>query len=79
MVADQEQLDVRASAQPPLEHAHGLDPAEAAAEDDDARHRTSSTPRSPATISPITQSLFAGGASRAAHRVGRARARTMTT
>src|SRR5439155_24978867 len=53
LVADQQQLDVVAVAQLPLEHPHRLDAAEAAAEDDDACHATSSTPRSPATISPM--------------------------
>src|SRR3989454_764506 len=45
-VADQEDLDVGAIAQPALEHAHSLHPGEAAAEDDDPHH-TSSTTRQP--------------------------------
>src|SRR5438874_1226070 len=53
-VADQEELDVGAIAQPALQHAHGLHAGEAAAEHDDPHQPTSSTPRWPATTSPMT-------------------------
>ena len=53
LVADQQQLDVGTVAQALVQHAHGLHAPEAAAQHDDAGHATSSTPGSPATISPI--------------------------
>src|SRR3989442_14297079 len=52
--ADQKQLDTPPPAEPPLEDAHRLQPGEATPEDHDAGHGRSSTPRSPATISPST-------------------------
>ena len=64
LVTDQEDLDVETVAQPPLEDADRLHAAEAAAEHDDARH-TSSTPRGPATISPISNTVSPAAASAA--------------
>ena len=74
LVADQQQLDVGTVAQALVQHAHGLHAPEAAAQHDDAGHATSSTPGSPATISPsactrspaalsaaVTRSTRAGG------------------
>src|SRR2546426_2081033 len=76
-VADEEDLDVGAIAQPALEHAHGLHPGEAAAEDDDPHH-TSSTPRSPATTSPMAVTVSPASVSTWRARSASA-ARTITT
>ena len=62
LVTDQEDLDVGTVAQPPLQDANRLHAAEPAAEHDDARH-TSSTPRRPATISPISNTVSPAAAS----------------
>ena len=65
LVADQQQLDVAPAPQAPLEPPDHLHAAEAAPEDDDARHAISSTPRSPATISPSTKTSSPAAVSRA--------------
>ena len=75
---DRYTIDVAAIVQSPFEHAHGFHAGESAAEHHDAHHRVTSTPRSPATTSPITIAVSPAAVSTCRARPASA-ARTMTT
>src|SRR5207247_10592017 len=74
---DHEDLAVRPIPQPLIDHAHRLNTREAAAEDDDP-HQTLTTPRSPATTSPMAVTVSPASVSAWRARSASA-ARTITT